>query len=57
MEKRKVDSLAGKGSMMDALRARREAVESGDIAKASEAYLKTLTPDQPAGVSIQKKKD
>ncbi len=38
MPKRKVDELAGKGSFLDKLRKRREAVEDGDLEGASEVF-------------------
>lgn len=38
MSKRKVDKLAGDGSLAAKLKARRQAVEAGDIAAAPEAY-------------------
>ena len=39
---KKVDKLAGKGSFLSALRARREALEGGEPSKARDAYLKEL---------------
>ena len=41
-KKRKVDSLAGQRSFLSGLKARREAVESGDVENASKAYLDAL---------------
>ena len=38
----KADKLAGRGSMLAALRARREALEAGEPSKARDAYLEEL---------------
>lgn len=40
--RRKADAFAGKGSMAAALKARREAIESGNVEGASKAYRKAL---------------
>lgn len=42
MAERKADKLAGKGSFLAALRARRMAVEAGDPSAARDAYLEEL---------------
>lgn len=42
MADRKADSLAGQRSFLAALKARREAVEKGDVENASKAYLDAL---------------